>query len=392
MSTPSPRRKLPVNPSLEHLQKQAKRRAKENPALQLAAAQHQLAQEYGCQSWSELARVVATMAQRHDKPATDGKRYQPLPAAARAGTGQGDFTELRRLLRESEFTRHDLDQSLAHVLWYGSESTWEACKKMADELLDHGADPDGQYGSGGSGPIVFGAGECVRPDSLEWLIGKGADMTAPPLETKYGKTCVLSSILGTYVRGKNAAKHRYIDLLLQQGAYIPPEVTPAVLAIHRGDARQLAELLERDRSLLSGTYPAMPYGNIDLRGAGLLHCAVEFGETACVETLLTYGADINLKAEIRGGIGGQTPLFHAIASNREGNFPTLEYLVRKSGPTIDMSVRATWRRHGDVQPQPMTPLEFAEHAARTEDPQWRTKMAEEDALLRSLVRDSPGGG
>ena len=70
MKTPQQRKKLPVNPSIEHLQKQAKRRTKQNPSLQLAAAQHQLAQEYGCTNWAALAQVVETMSRRHDGAAT----------------------------------------------------------------------------------------------------------------------------------------------------------------------------------------------------------------------------------------------------------------------------------------------------------------------------------
>ena len=40
-------------------------------------------------------------------------------------------------------------------------------------------------------------------------------------------------------------------------------------------------LLDADPMLLKRTYADMPYGNISLRGASLLHCAVEFGEIAC---------------------------------------------------------------------------------------------------------------
>ena len=49
MKSQTPRKRLPVNPSLEHLQKQAKRLAKQNPALKLAEAQHQIARDYGLQ-------------------------------------------------------------------------------------------------------------------------------------------------------------------------------------------------------------------------------------------------------------------------------------------------------------------------------------------------------
>jgi D-alanyl-D-alanine-carboxypeptidase/D-alanyl-D-alanine-endopeptidase len=60
-TSPEPK-KLPSKPSLEHLQKQAKQRVKQDPSLQLAAAQHQIAQEYGFKNWAELAKAVETMA------------------------------------------------------------------------------------------------------------------------------------------------------------------------------------------------------------------------------------------------------------------------------------------------------------------------------------------
>jgi len=66
MSNASQRKKLPANPSLEHLQKQAKRLVKLKPGLQLAAAQHQLAQENGCKNWAELARTVKAIARLQD--------------------------------------------------------------------------------------------------------------------------------------------------------------------------------------------------------------------------------------------------------------------------------------------------------------------------------------
>ena len=50
-------RRLPPNPSKEHLRKQAKRLAKDK-TLKLAAAQRQLAAEHGAASWAELMRRV----------------------------------------------------------------------------------------------------------------------------------------------------------------------------------------------------------------------------------------------------------------------------------------------------------------------------------------------
>lgn len=367
-----PRKPLPVNPSLEHLQKQAKRRVKQSPSLSLAAAQHQLAQEYGCKNWAELALMIKTMAHRQDPALPPGERYAPLPKAARAR----DFEQLRRLLEDGAYTPNNLDQSLAHVLWYGDISTWPARKTAADLLLEYGADPDGQYGSGGYGPIVFGTGECIQPEGLLYLIEAGADVSFPPIQTKYGWQCPLSYILGTYGRGPNDRKHRYLDILLAHQPFIPPNVTPPVLAIHRGDARLLGELVDREPALLARHFPDLPYGNIALRGATLLHCAVEFGENECVETLLRRGADRNASADLIDGVGGQTPIFHAIHSD----FSTLQLLTRASTSPLDLSIRATFRRHGEIQSTPVTALEFAEQSAAS---------AESVALLRALSSPKP---
>ena len=53
-----PRKRLPENPSEENLRKQAKHLAKQE-GLQLAAAQRQLAIDYGYQNWAELIEAVA---------------------------------------------------------------------------------------------------------------------------------------------------------------------------------------------------------------------------------------------------------------------------------------------------------------------------------------------
>jgi ATP-dependent Lon protease len=54
-----PRKRLPNNPSEENLRKQAKRLATQE-GLQLAAAQRQLAIDYGYKNWAELIRAVAS--------------------------------------------------------------------------------------------------------------------------------------------------------------------------------------------------------------------------------------------------------------------------------------------------------------------------------------------
>jgi len=386
MSYSTPRKRLPVNPSLEHLQKQAKRLVRQKPTLKLAAAQLALARDYGCTNWGELTHMVKTMSRGADQTFSVRKESEPLPKASRAV----DIDLIRHILSAGKFTQHDLDAGLAHALWYGDASTWLKRKAIADLLLEHGADPDGQYGSA-YGPIVSGTGECISVEGLEYLIEAGADITYAPLQTKYGLHCPMSHILSTYMRGKNDAKHRYIDLLLEHGAYVPPETTPPIFAIHRGEAAQLSQLIENKPELVNQHFRDLPYGNMILRGATLLHCAVEFGELECIAELLKRGADINARAEVIDGIGGQTPIFHAIATNQGNNSSTLGYLVRNVGKDIDTSVRATWHRPGEVQSKPMTPFEYVEYASREEEPKWKRATKHEVALLRELVCFNPAG-
>jgi CubicO group peptidase (beta-lactamase class C family) len=80
-TSPEPK-KLPSKPSLEHLQKQAKQRVKQDSSLQLAAAQHQIAQEYGFKNWAELAKTVEAMADHpHSGPVQIAKSGVLDPAA-----------------------------------------------------------------------------------------------------------------------------------------------------------------------------------------------------------------------------------------------------------------------------------------------------------------------
>jgi ankyrin repeat protein len=371
----SPKR-LPVNPSMENLKKQAKRLAKGQPTLTLQQAQHQLAIEYGCATWVELSHVVETMSRGATQTVNVKSKMEPLPAAA----NRSDLEAVRQILTDGPFTQHDLDLALARAVLRFSER-----RAIAELLIDHGADPNGQYGSN-YGPIIFVTGECLDPDGLQFLIDHDADVAFGPVPTKYGDTSPMSSALGTYHRGQNDRKHRCIEILLRHGAMIPPTISPPMLAIHQGDAGALAEMLDRDPSLLSRRFADMPYGNIDLRGASLTHLAVEFGEIECLDALLDRGADINLAAEVIDGVGGQTPVFHAVATILSANVPTLEHLIRRAGPKIDLSLRATFRLFGELQSTPVTPLEYAEQASGPEVDESQRTSAREIELLKSLAR------
>jgi len=370
------RKRLPVNPSLQNLKKQAKRLAKARPQLSLQQAQHQIAVEYGCANWVELAHVVETMSRGATQTTSVKNEMEPLPAAA----NRNDLEAVRQILRDGPFTQHDLDLALARAVLRFNER-----RAIAELLIDAGADPDGQYGSN-YGPIIFVTGECLVPDGLQFLIDHGADVTFSAVTTKYGGTTPMSSVLSTYVRGQNDRKHRCIEILLKHGAIVPSEMTLPMLAIHQGDAKTLAQMFESDSSLLSRRFPNMPYGNIDLRGATLVHLAVEFGEIECLDVLLDRGADINLAAQVIDGIGGQTPIFHAIATNQGAGISVLEHLQHRGDQRIDLTVRATFRLYGEPQTTALTPLEYAQRAREPDVPDWRKVSEREIAALKLLER------
>jgi hypothetical protein len=75
-------RNLPPHPNLEHLRKQAKdllhELKQENPALQLADAQHALAREYGFASWPKLKSYVESLPRDAASSEAESERANPF--------------------------------------------------------------------------------------------------------------------------------------------------------------------------------------------------------------------------------------------------------------------------------------------------------------------------
>ena len=374
-STPRPRKRLPVNPSIEHLKKQAKRRVKADSSLSLSDAQHQLAREYGCRNWAELAHVVETMSRGATQRSHVKVEWEPLPAAA----NRNDLETVRRILEHESFTQHDLDLALARATMRFRER-----REIAELLIEHGADPNGQYGSN-FGPIILAACEALDADGIQFLIRHGAEVDFDPVQTKYGEVTPMSVVLSTYVRGRNEDRHRCFKILgggfnVIFGARIPSEVKPLVLYLLNGDVGVLSQMIDEYPSLVHERFDGLPYGNIRLRGGTLLHMAVDYGELECIDVLLKKGAQVNALAKVIDGVGGQTPLFHAIASPMpDQNIGALEFLLDKAGKWIDRSIKATFERFGKRQATPITALEFAQNEAQG-------KQTRELTLLRRLDR------
>ncbi len=372
-SSSTQRRKLPVNPSLEHLQKHAKRRVKESPALKLTEAQHQIAQEYGCKNWAELAREVKRRLEgANAAPVKTG--FAPLPEAA----NNGDIEKARFVLDAGNFTQHDLDLALARSTCTLTQHPER--RPLAKLLLERGANPNGLYRED-YGPIVLAACECIDLEGLSFLIDAGADVSFAPFKTKdVANVSPMNLLFGTYVRGRNVAKHACIDLLIAHGAVWTDDV---IMAIHRGDAERLRQWIEKDSSLMRQPFGPLPYaflyGNIELRGATLLHYAVEFGERESVDVLLDKYADIKAHSEGVDGVPGPTPLFHAIGT-WEDSPAMLEHLLKRVGEHVDLQTRVSFRKFGEVIP-PVTPLEYAQRCL--EENKDSVNRQREVELLRS---------
>lgn len=310
--------------------------------------------------------LAASRYSRHQK----GMSTRP-PLAEVAN--RNDLAGVHALLAGA--SQADKDLALARaVLAFGQR------RAIAELLIANGADPNGQYG-GDYGPIALVTGECLDPDGLQFLIDHGADVTFGPIASKYGETSMLTSVLGAYVRGLNERKRRCIAILLAHAAPLPAEVDPPLFAIHRDDAPELAALLDADPGLAVRTFPAMPWGNVGLAGATLLHAAVEFDALACIDVLLDHGADINQRAQSPNGFG-QTPLYHCVNTWWDCKLATLTRLLDRAGTRIDPTLAATFTFHGEPRKDPVTLLDYADEPG---DPHWRKNAEVERALLRGLA-------
>lgn len=188
---------------------------------------------------------------------------------------------------------------------------------MTQRLLRSGADIHDLDAS------LFGCCEGHDLEHLRRLLAVGVD---PNDARNEGWDCdVLYGFLQTYTRSSPDHLHACINLLIRHGAAFDDG---PVMDIHRGDLDSLTARLETDERLVSARF-TLDYGShLTLRGSTLLHVAVEFHELDAMALLLEHGADLNARVAVgRNGVGGQTPLFHAIGTNQGTGFHVFEHLL-----------------------------------------------------------------
>ncbi|MEI9973718.1 MAG: ankyrin repeat domain-containing protein [Ignavibacteriota bacterium] len=122
--------------------------------------------------------------------------------------------------------------------------------------------------------------------------------------------------------------------MLDAGADVGDPLLQAVLL---DDVGGLRELLSPSRENLHRKLnPLCAFTSC--RGVSALHLCAEFNSTHCARALLTAGADVNARADQdEDGLGGQTPIFHAVNSIFNYCRPVMEILV-DAGADLDVRV------------------------------------------------------
>jgi peptide-methionine (S)-S-oxide reductase len=226
-TTGAPQKRLPNNPSAEHLRKQAKRLAKRD-ALQLADAQRQLAHDYGFRTWAALMHAAGATG------AAD-TALSPLTAAA----SRGDAAEVATLLAAgaSPDGANDRDTPLWHAC--NGDAPAEARLAIARQLLDAGAQV--RHACRNNATALHAAATRGPFAMVELLIRRGAMSWQADAKSRDALA---------YARRANAVDKAAIIEVLDRPVIRDPAFRAAVTAIHAGDRAALVTLLENDPDVL----------------------------------------------------------------------------------------------------------------------------------------------
>lgn len=374
-------RPLPDRPNLRHLKDQAKDLLKAGGAESLSDAQFKIARSYGFASWPKLKAHVDALEEigqlKLAIDANDLERVKSLmtgnPALHRAPLGYGKNGPLtwvaecrvpweapgparlgmaEWMIENGSDVHQGGDGPLMRAALLGQRIP------MMELLVAHGADVNAEWN--GYFPILFAPCETVEPKPIRWLLEHGANPNCPRAGRKYPGTA-LDYVIGTYGRSPQLAE--CMDILSNAGGVTKYDVPP-VLDLLRGRLDRLAERIDADAGLVHRRFPELDFGStgarlLKLRGATLLHVAAEYGNVEAAKLLLERGADVNARAEVdEAGVGGQTPIFHAVTQFFDWGLPVAQLLVERGA---DLSVRAKlpghYERPGEVVE--CTPLGYA---------------------------------
>lgn len=229
---------------------------------------------------------------------------------------------------------------------------------MMELLVAHGADVNAEWS--GYFPIIFAPCETVDPVALKWLLDHRANPNCDRAGRKYPGTA-LDYVIGTYSRSEQLRE--CIDILLERGGTTRYQI-PALLDLLRGEIESLRRRVEADPSLVHRQFAELDFGTsgqrrVNLRGATLLHVAAEYGNVDAARVLIDRGANVNTRALVdEQGVGGQTPIFHAVTQFGDWGYAVAKYLVEHGA---DLSLRLKLPGHYERPDEVVecTPREYA---------------------------------
>lgn len=176
---------------------------------------------------------------------------------------------------------------------------------------------------------LVGEFETHSPDGIRKALEAGVSPTAP-IDGKRP----IDILIEMYLRSSRFAE--CLRAMLDAGATVGDPLLESILL---DDDAVLRELLQQSSAPLQQKLSLL-CAFTSCRGVSPLHICAEFNSTRCARVLLENGADVNLTADQDAdGLGGQTPIFHAVNSIFNYCRPTMEILM-DAGADLDIRVRS----------------------------------------------------
>jgi hypothetical protein len=176
---------------------------------------------------------------------------------------------------------------------------------------------------------LLGAFEEHSPDTIRELLAQGVSPTEPIKGAR-----PIDALIAMYLRSPRFAE--CLQVMLDAGATIGDPLLQTILL---DDDAGLRELIAKSKDILAQTLnPLCAFTSC--RKASALHICAEFNSICCARVLLENGADVNARAgQDADGLGGHTPIFHAVNSIFNYCRPVMEILVN-AGADLDVRVNA----------------------------------------------------
>ncbi|HEV2134542.1 MAG TPA: ankyrin repeat domain-containing protein [Terracidiphilus sp.] len=176
---------------------------------------------------------------------------------------------------------------------------------------------------------LLDAFEVHSPEETKKALAAGVS----PVDAIKGRKPI-DHLIEAYLRSPRFAD--CLRVMLSAGAVMEDPLLEAVLL---DDSSRLRDLITESPQRLRQKLDLL-VAYTSCRAVTALHVCAEFNSVRCARVLLELGANVNAIADRSSeGIGGQTPIFHAVNSNLNYCRPVMELLV-EAGADLDVKVKA----------------------------------------------------